>query len=182
MATTATACASCGKQLVDKDVLYSSTGDPICQSCTDQGDVARALHQSAGTGPAAREYEFDGAENAILSGLAGPMRFVGIMSTIFGALLIFLGEARPPRRRSGRAGQWRSCSRASVTCAFAGSWLLPAARALRDVVQTEGNDVTNLMYALKKLTNVYMLQAIMWCLAVVGVVVGVILAIGQHHQ
>ena len=163
MATT-TACSGCSKQLAESDVLFNPAGDPVCQTCNDKQDLAKTLQATAGRSAATREYEFDGAENAVISGLARPMRFVGAASLVFGILFAVGGVAM---MGTGRDGLLTIVE--GVLMALAGSWLLPAAGALHAVADTEGNDVTNLMYALKKLTNVYWLQAVLWIIACVGV-------------
>jgi hypothetical protein len=156
------------------DTLYTATGQPICQSCNDKADVAKALDvpRTAMDMPLAvdklvnaREYEFDGNDNAVIRSLAAPMSFVGFISVIFGLLQIVL-HVRGADKLPGFLGVAEG-----VLLAVAGSWLIPAASSLRAIVDTRGSDISLLMAALKKLRNVYWLQAALWGLACAIVVI-----------
>jgi hypothetical protein len=123
------------------------------------------------------EYEFGAAENEVISGLAGPMRFVGVLSVIFGCLYLI-----PALLALGSYMGMLALGEGIALIAI-GAWLSSAAGSFRDVVITEGNDVTNLMFALRKLRSVYTLQAWLMGIACVLVALGVILAISArpHH-
>jgi hypothetical protein len=60
-----------------------------------------------------------------------------------------------------------------------GGWLVSASGALADVVATEGNDIRNLMFAMKKLKSVYTLQA--WLLGIACVLVLFVMIYAMHH-
>jgi hypothetical protein len=178
-----THCSSCGKVLAGSDVLYTPTGDPICQVCNDKGDIAKGLGVSRSNvdDPAAMgrlaeargEYEFDVNENLVIKSLAMPMRFVAIMSLIFGGIQAALGLRAFIVTSRGLA---LLPVLEGALVMLVGSWLLSGARALSDVVETQGADVTNLMTALKKLRNVYMLQAVFWALLCVILVFGIMMS------
>jgi hypothetical protein len=177
---TTAACSSCGVEIAGADTLYTSAGQPICQSCNDKADVAKALNlpRAAMDVPGAvnqlvnaREYEFDGNDNAVIRSLASPMSFVGFISVIFGLLQIVL-HVRAMGTLAGFLGIAEG-----VLLAVAGSWLIPAATSLRAIVDTEGSDITNLMFALKKLRNVYWMQAVLWGLACALVVIIVMMSL-----
>jgi hypothetical protein len=59
------------------------------------------------------------------------------------------------------------------------SWLWGAAVSFRMIVVTEGNDITNLMYAIKKLRSVYTLQAWLIGIACALVVLGLVLLLSR---
>ncbi len=175
-------CSSCGKALSANEVLFTTEGNPICQLCNDKADVAKAMHvpRAAMDVPGAvdnlvtaREYEFTGAENAVIRSLAGPLRFVGGMSILFGVIYLVAG-VRTMVMMTARLGIFPLIEGSLFV--LVGSWLLPAASALSAVVDTEGSDITNLMFALKKLRNVFMLQAILWALACGLVVIGILVS------
>ena len=52
--------------------------------------------------------------------------------------------------------------------------------ALGDIVTTQGNDIGNLMFAMRKLKSVYTLQAVLLGLACLLVIVVLFLVIGGH--
>lgn len=172
----ATHCSDCGVTLESADVMYSSTGEPICQRCRDRHEVAQALdephHGFAGPG----EYEFSPNENAVIHSLAGPVRFVGIMWIIFGVLSVVLAFRVFAAGLGGRG--LLALLQAAVPLAI-GAWLVSGATALTNVVRTHGADMTHLMKALTKLRNVFLLQAILIGLSIVLVLFSGLAGIGR---
>jgi hypothetical protein len=175
-------CSACGVGIAGAETLYTATGQPICQACNDKADVAKALNlpRAAMDVPNAvnqlvdaREFEFDGNDNAVIRSVASPMAFVGYISVIFGLLQIVL-HLRTMSTLAGFLGIVEG-----VLLAVAGSWLIPAASSLRAIVDTEGSDITNLMYALKKLRNVYWLQAVLWGLACALILIVVLMTLSH---
>ena len=125
------------------------------------------------------QYEFDMSENEVIAGLASAMRFVAIVSIVFGALFALFGMLAAFKNAEGllTAGQ-------GVLMILVGSWLVGAASGFRAVVATQGNDIANMMGALRKLRSVYKLQAILWGIAIAFIAVAIVIvaiAAGQHH-
>lgn len=61
-----------------------------------------------------------------------------------------------------------------------GAWLATAAGSLAAIVSTEGNDILNLMYAMRKLKSVFTLQA--WMLGIACALICVSLALTVVHH
>ncbi len=81
------------------------------------------------------------------------MRFVGVMSIVFGVLEALFGLVAGINLRGLLTiGQ-------GALLIVIGGWLATAATSLGDISKTQGNDVMNLMYAMRKLKSVFTLQA-----------------------
>jgi hypothetical protein len=126
------------------------------------------------------EHEFDASENEVFSGLSGSMRFVAVVTIILGILLAIIGvmSMSAPIDALVNIGQ-------GVCLVLIGAWLFSAGSSFSDVVHTEGNDITNLMFAIKKLKNAYTLQAWLFGIAIALAVFGMIYAlvvVAQHSS
>lgn len=117
------------------------------------------------------EYEFNEIENGGFRDLASKMRFVGLMSVIFGVLLMVLGLAT---LLTGGAGGVGSIVQ-GLFAMFVGIWTRSAAGAFQRIVDTEGNDIGNLMHAVGELRRIYGLQRVLLIIALVFFALGVIL-------
>lgn len=104
--------------------------------------------------PTRSEHEFDDEQNAVFKGLGGSMTFVGIALLIFGIIKAIYGVMSLSSPLDGIVG-----IATGVCLVLIGAWLMSAATRFRDIVSTQGSDLTHLMAAIKKLTNVYVLQA-----------------------
>jgi len=117
------------------------------------------------------EYEFDINENEVIDGLSRSMSFVGIIMIVFGGLIVLAGVVNLPRGVALlQIGQ-------GVVMILIGAWLAGAARSFRDMVRTEGNDITHLMSALRKLRSVYFTQAVLYIVACVLVALLIVFAL-----
>jgi hypothetical protein len=114
-----------------------------------------------------REYEFDAAENEVISGLGGWMGFVGIMNMVFGGIYSLLGLLSLP----GGIVQIAI----GICMLIMGAWMWAASRAFKDIVRTEGSDITLLMVALRKLRGVFTLQGVLMIVACAFLVLGFLL-------
>jgi hypothetical protein len=128
-----------------------------------------------------KEYEFDIADSETISGLSGAMKFVGVMSIIFGALELLLGLIALVEVGSLQPLVTMALG---VVGMVTGGWLWTGGGAFREVVLTEGSDITLLMIGLRKLRSVFTLQAwligICCALVVLGVIMG-LMAVASHH-
>jgi len=130
------------------------------------GDVVDSAAVSAAS------YEFGPEDNATFNGLAKAMKFVGVVSGVLGVLQIIGGLL------SGHLSGIVTAGQGFLLVVIAG-WLVSASGALADVVATEGNDIRNLMFAMKKLKSVYTLQA--WLLGIACVLVLFVMIYAMHH-
>ena len=117
-------------------------------------------------------YEFGAEDNETFNGLAKAMKFVGAISGLLGVLQMIGGFFSGHMAGFVTAGQ-------GLVLVIVGGWLVSASGALADVVATEGNDIRNLMFAMKKLKNVYTLQA--WLLGIACVLVVVVIVYSAMH-
>ena len=118
------------------------------------------------------EHEFDPSENEVFSGLSGAMRFVAAVTIILGILFVIVGVFSLSSLIDAiiNLGQ-------GVCMILIGAWLYGAGTHFKDIVISEGNDITNLMMAIKKLKNVYTFQAWLFAIAIALVVLGIIFAV-----
>jgi hypothetical protein len=121
--------------------------------------------------PGNGEFEFADNDNDTFRGLASAMRFVGVVSIIFGVLDVIGGLLAGINLRGLLTiGQ-------GVLLVLIGSWLATAATSLADISKTQGNDVMNLMYAMRKLKSVFTLQAWLMGIACVLLIASLVLAL-----
>jgi hypothetical protein len=121
-------------------------------------------------------YEFGPEDNDVLLGLARSMKFVAVVSLVCGMILMVLAMALISAQPM--TAFVREFVQGLVT-AVIGGWLLSAAGSLRDVATTTGADIPNLMFAMRKLRQVFTLQAILLAVVMVVVVLAIVLAIGR---
>jgi hypothetical protein len=126
------------------------------------------------------EYEFDMNQNEVIGGLASAMKFVAIVSLVFGSIQAAAGAYVSARVDSGQ-GIMAICQ--AILAIGVSILLLGAAASFKAVVQTEGSDISNLMAALRKLRSVYKVYAVL-----LGIVLGllaigllIVLAAAGHH-
>src|SRR5258705_4218811 len=96
-----------------------------------------------------KEFEFDINDNEVFDGTSKVMKFVSIATFIFGLVYLLAGVFSLGFLVVGliRIG-------IGICMIMTASWLWGAAVSFRMIVVTEGNDITNLMYAVKKLRSV----------------------------
>ncbi|OZH51572.1 hypothetical protein AFK68_29975 [Hydrocoleum sp. CS-953] len=114
----------------------------------------------------AQQYEFDQSQNELILDLSNKMRFVsyfliagGVLSGIIGLLDLNAGVVIP-----------------AVVDILIGVWTLKAASSFKLIVDTQGNDIVNLMGALGELRKLYRLQY--WLLIITLVFLAIALVIG----
>src|SRR5947209_2048468 len=111
------------------------------------------VNVTAASGP---EYEFTAEQNRLIGDLAGKMRFVGLFLILGGALQCLTLFA-------GLLGGFFS----GLVYIFLGVWTRGAAASFRQIVDTQGADVSHLMAALGELQKMYWLQYVLLLLALV---------------
>jgi hypothetical protein len=122
----------------------------------------RMVDQNQGDIVMPKEYEFDINDNEVFNGTSKVMKFVSIFTFIFGLLYLLSGIMS-----LGAPIQGVVNIAMGICMIMIASWLWGAAVSFKMIVVTEGNDITNLMYAIKKLRSVYTLQA--WLIGIVCV-------------
>jgi hypothetical protein len=122
----------------------------------------------------AYEHEFGDAENQEFSKLSGAMKLVAITGYVFGILYVLSGiiSLNTPFAATLTIGE-------GVVAILIATWLWSAAVSFRDIVVTEGNDLMNLMYAMRKLRKVYALQAWLFAIACILFVLLIFLLVGR---
>jgi hypothetical protein len=106
-----------------------------------------------GSRPAEKQYEFKPNENKVIGGLAWRMHFVGLFLVFMGMIIIGIGVVTAGHVAI-RVGPIIS---GSLTC-LVGLWTQRASVSLRNVVTTEGRDISHLIDALDDLRKLYSLQ------------------------
>ena len=104
------------------------------------------------------QYEFDSTQNTSFASLAGSMKIVAIIMMICGVLAAL----------NILAGDFVAAVIGGVYIVM-GIWTKGAAQSIRNIVNTEGNDIDHLMSAVKDLGKFYAL--VKWLL-IVGIVLG----------
>ncbi len=109
------------------------------------------------------QYEFSEQENVLVGDLAKKMKIVGIFGIILGAVEIlssFFGE------KGGMISGGISI--------LVGVWTINASKYFQNIVDTSGNDITNLLSALTELKKLYGLQ--FWT-QILGIILAIVLVI-----
>lgn len=124
-----------------------------------------------------RQYEFGPSQNELIQDLARKMRFVGFLLFAIGALSIiggivaifflFLGRARGVNLGGIIQG---------IFFILVGYWTIKAGAAFKRIVDTQGNDLGNLMGALGELRKLYTLQY--WLAIILLIFIGLALIFG----
>lgn len=112
-----------------------------------------------------REYEFNDGENSIISRLASAMKFVGICTIVMG-VLSGLGGVLQLGARNGGPQALGSFIQA-VLFVVIGGMTTGASSYFSQIVNTQGNDMSNLMLALDKLRGIYSLQRVLFIIVIV---------------
>jgi hypothetical protein len=116
-----------------------------------------------------RQYEFSGSQNELIKNLADKMRFVAYFLIAAGVLAAIGGLV------SLRGGGFGGIIN-GVVYVLIGVWTNSAASAFRRIVETQGNDIENLMGALGELRKLYTLQY--WLLIIALVFIALALVVG----
>ncbi|MGB3508939.1 MAG: hypothetical protein WBA93_06805 [Microcoleaceae cyanobacterium] len=125
-----------------------------------------------------QQYEFDRSQNELILDLSNKMRFVGYFLISVGILGIISGIIA--LFSSSPSLSINNFINGIVNMIF-GVWINKAASSFKQIVDTQGNDIVNLMGALGELRKlfglIYWLLIIALVFIVIGIVVGIILGI-----
>jgi hypothetical protein len=120
--------------------------------------------------PPRRPYEFDDAQNATFSRLAGTMTFVAVAMLLLSAVV---GVAAIALARSTLTGS-AILAPLGIAVAVMGAQQFAAARRFRRIVETRGNDISNLIAALNEMAAAYVVQR--WLLVTASLAIVLALA------
>jgi hypothetical protein len=120
----------------------------------------------------AGQYEFGPDESKLIKRLSGSMFFVGVMTQLFGLLEILAGFSKRDTDRIVAIVE-------GVLMLLIGGWLYRAAASFQKIVDTSGSDVSHLMAALRRLRSVFALQAFIFGLVCILVIVGIVVEMTQ---
>lgn len=115
------------------------------------------------------EYEFNSSQNELLRDLAQKMRFVSYFLIGVGVLAAIGGIFTLTR---GGLGSIIQATISIVT----GVWTIKAASSFQKIVDTQGNDIENLLGALGELRKLYSLQY--WLLIIASIFIALSVTIG----
>lgn len=117
-----------------------------------------------------RNYEFSSSQNELIKDLSDKMRFVSYFLIGVGVLVVIVGILTLVR---GGIGNLIS----GVVQIIIGVWTNKAATAFQRIVETQGNDIENLMGALGELRKLYVLQYWLLILTLVFVALAIVLVV-----
>lgn len=126
--------------------------------------------------PGSVEYEFTPEENMVVTDLSSKMRFVGVISIVFGALVILSGFGACAAAKQNGVATGLGNVIQGVVMIIVGVWTRSAAASFQRIVDTEGNDIGNLMAALGHLRRIYGLQKTLILIALV--LIGIAFVLG----
>jgi hypothetical protein len=119
-------------------------------------------------------YEFSESQNELIRDLSGKMNVYSIIMLVVGALALIVGVIQIAKGGILSAIQ-------GLTTGVIGFLTLQAANSFKRIVETEGNDIENLMGALGELRKLYTLQIVLIILGFVGgFIAGFIIALSSR--
>ncbi|PSO88453.1 MAG: hypothetical protein BRC41_02845 [Cyanobacteria bacterium QH_9_48_43] len=111
-------------------------------------------------------YEFNSTQEKLVQALANKMRFVsffliaiGILRFITGIVALIRGAPLIDAIISG------------IIILLIGFWTYTAASSFNRIVKTQGNDIENLMNALKELRKLYTLQFWLFIIVLIAIII-----------
>lgn len=120
------------------------------------------------------EYEFSNVQNGVIGELASKMRFAGLMGMVFGLLLAATSLAPVVLAKTLSGINWANLVAGGASLVI-GVWTRGAAGHFQNIVDTEGNDIGNLMTALDELRRAYAIQRVVFGVAALALVMAVLL-------
>lgn len=124
-----------------------------------------------------RQYEFSPSQNELIQDLAGKMRFVGFLLFTVGTLSIIGGIIAIFFFFVGQTGVVDLGGIIQgIFFILVGYWTIKAGAAFKRIVDTQGNDLENLMGALSELRKLYTLQY--WLAILLLIFIGLALILG----
>ncbi|MGK7921007.1 MAG: hypothetical protein AB4080_13465 [Trichodesmium sp.] len=116
-----------------------------------------------------QQYEFDQSQNELILDLSNKMRFVCYFLIAGGVLSVVIGLLSLSSNASAVIQ--------GVVQILIGVWTLKASSSFKLIVDTEGNDIVNLMGALGELRKLYRLQYWLLIISLVFIAIALVIAI-----
>lgn len=113
------------------------------------------------------QYEFDNSQNELILDLSKKMRFVAYFLMTLGVIAVIVGLLG---LNAGSIIQ-------GIVQFIIGLWTVKAASLFKQIVDTRGNDILNLMGALAELRKLYALQYWLLIIALVFMTIALVLGI-----
>jgi hypothetical protein len=126
-------------------------------------------------------YEFTREQNKEVIDLAHKLKWTGILSIIFGSMLLIISIMILKQSQS----TFFVLSLIALFIIVTGFLVYKANNPFRLIVHTEGNDIDNLMLALKKLIKVYKFQFVVLIAAIICIgfaLQGYFFTVFLHHK
>jgi hypothetical protein len=128
------------------------------------------------------EYEFSDAQNKVFDALASSMRLAGWAWIFFGAFcgvaLFATGVVIEQRHANPAVLIGNGIGIALII--LSGVWCIAAAKPVKSIVATRGNDIANLMDAMAQLQRVYSTQRIAVMIGTVAIMTALALEKLEH--
>jgi hypothetical protein len=122
-------------------------------------------------------YEFNDSENRVFADIAAKMRAVGFIGIFFGSLNVVLNIFYLSQTKESRAiSQALAGIIQGGFLVLIGTWTRNAGSSFRQIVDSRGKDINNLMDAMGSLRKLYTLQYWLLIVALLLIVLGFIAA------
>lgn len=117
-------------------------------------------------------YEFNSTQEKLVQALANKMRFVSFFLIAIGILRFITGIVTLIR-----GAPLINAIISGIIMLLIGFWTYTAASSFNRIVKTQGNDIENLMNALKELRKLYTLQFWLFIIVLIAIIIAIIASI-----
>ncbi|PSO95446.1 MAG: hypothetical protein BRC53_10710 [Cyanobacteria bacterium SW_6_48_11] len=117
-------------------------------------------------------YEFNSTQEKLVQALANKMRFVSFFLIAIGILRFITGIVTLIR-----GAPLINAIISGIIILLIGFWTYTAASSFNRIVKTQGNDIENLMNALKELRKLYTLQFWLFIIVLIAIIIAIIASI-----
>ena len=111
-------------------------------------------------------YEFNSTQEKLVQALANKMRFVSFFLIAIGILRFITGIVALIR-----GAPLINAIISGIIMLLIGFWTYTAASSFNRIVKTQGNDIENLMNALKELRKLYTLQFWLFIIVLIAIII-----------
>ncbi|PSO54232.1 MAG: hypothetical protein BRC40_06060 [Cyanobacteria bacterium QH_8_48_120] len=122
-------------------------------------------------------YEFNSTQEKLVQALANKMRFVSFFLIAIGILRFIIGIVALIRGAPLIDTIISGAIISGIIILLIGFWTYTAASSFNRIVKTQGNDIENLMNALKELRKLYTLQFWLFIIVLIAIIIAIIASI-----
>lgn len=122
-------------------------------------------------------YEFNSTQEKLVQALANKMRFVSFFLIAIGILRFITGIVALIRGAPLIDAIISGAIISGIIILLIGFWTYTAASSFNRIVKTQGNDIENLMNALKELRKLYTLQFWLFIIVLIAIIIAIIASI-----